>query len=60
MIDFNPWEMIWNEPQKAYINSEQKEVFFSGGNQIGKSVASCALLCFHLTGNYPDWYTEVH
>jgi phage terminase large subunit-like protein len=57
MHEFNPWEMVWNEPQKDYINSVQKEVFFSGGNQIGKSAASCALLCFHLTGNYPDWYT---
>lgn len=54
---FNPWEMIWNEPQKAYMNSVQKEVFFSGGNQIGKSASSCAMLAFHLTGDYPDWYT---
>lgn len=57
MKTFEPYEMIWNEPQKDYINSTEKEVFFSGGNQIGKSAASCAMLVFHLTGNYPDWYT---
>ena len=57
MKTFEPYEMIWNEPQKDYINSTEKEVFFSGGNQIGKSAASCAMLVFHLTGNYPEWYT---
>ena len=58
-MKFAPWEMIWNEPQKEYINATGRQVFFSGGNQIGKSAASCAMLCFHLTGNYPDWYTGI-
>lgn len=57
MKTFAPYEMIWNQPQKDYINSTEREVFFSGGNQIGKSAASCGMLVFHLTGMYPDWYT---
>ena len=55
-MKFSPWEMVWNVPQKEYMNALGKEVFFSGGNQIGKSAASCAMLAFHLTGDYPDWF----
>ena len=43
--------------QLEFHASHATERSLSGANQSGKSLAGCMETCFHLTGNYPDWWT---
>lgn len=43
--------------QLEFHASHATERILSGANQSGKSLAGCMETCFHLTGNYPDWWT---
>lgn len=38
--------------------STAKTVLICAGNRAGKSQFGAMELCYHLTGNYPDWYPE--
>ena len=42
--------------QVEFHKSHATERILSGANQSGKSLAGCMETCFHLTGNYPDWW----
>ena len=42
--------------QLEFHNSMATERILSGANQSGKSLAGCMETCFHLTGNYPEWW----
>ena len=42
--------------QLEFHNSRATERILSGANQSGKSIAGTMETCFHLTGNYPDWW----
>ena len=42
--------------QLEFHNSLATERILSGANQSGKSIAGTMETCFHLTGNYPDWW----
>ena len=42
--------------QLEFHNSKATERILSGANQSGKSLAGCMETCFHLTGNYPEWW----
>ncbi len=43
--------------QKEFHDSHAVERILSGANQSGKSLSGCMETCFHLTGNYPEWWT---
>lgn len=43
--------------QIEFHGSHATERILSGANQSGKSLAGCMETCFHLTGNYPEWWT---
>lgn len=43
--------------QLEFHNSHAVERILSGANQSGKSIAGSMETCFHLTGNYPDWWS---
>lgn len=42
--------------QLEFHNSMATERILSGANQSGKSIAGTMETCFHLTGNYPEWW----
>lgn len=43
--------------QLEFHSSHATERILSGANQSGKSLGGCMETCFHLTGQYPDWWT---
>jgi len=47
------------EKQREFINSTSRITALFGGNQVGKSTCACALLTYHLTGDYPEWYEGI-
>lgn len=42
--------------QLEFHSSKATERILSGANQSGKSLSGCMEVCFHLTGEYPDWW----
>lgn len=47
---------IPNAMQLKAHSSPAKTVLICAGNRSGKSQYGAMELCYHLTGNYPDWY----
>lgn len=43
--------------QLEFHNNMATERILSGANQSGKSIAGTMETCFHLTGNYPEWWS---
>ena len=43
--------------QMEFRSSHAVERILSGANQSGKSLSGCMETCFHLTGEYPEWWT---
>ena len=42
--------------QLEFHNSKATERILSGANQSGKTIAGAMETCFHITGNYPEWW----
>ena len=45
-------------PQKAFINDPSPVKMLLGGNQVGKTYASCALLLYHCLNRHPVLKTD--
>ena len=45
-------------PQQAYINDPSPVKLLLGGNQCGKTIASCMLLIYHALGTHPVLKTD--
>ena len=45
-------------PQEKFLNDESKIKLLRGGNQTGKTAASCALLVYHCLGIHPALKTD--
>lgn len=43
--------------QMEFHNMQKRERLLIAGNQLGKTEAGAAEAAYHLTGDYPDWWT---
>ena len=43
--------------QREFHASRTRETLFMAGNQLGKTLAGAADAAYHLTGDYPEWWT---
>src|ERR1700732_1923709 len=51
---------FWYPTQLAFFAAGSSGVhqrLIYGGNQTGKTLSAAAEVSWHLTGNYPDWWT---
>ena len=46
-----------NQHQLKGHQSDARFILLCGANRIGKSTFGAVELCFHLTRNYPDWFS---
>jgi len=51
---FEPYE---KQEQFFALGVEKRERLLMAGNQLGKTYAGAAEVAFHLTGDYPWWWT---
>jgi len=49
---------IPNPSQFMAHRSEARTICYSGGNRSGKSTFGAMELCFHLTRQYPEWFSK--
>ena len=45
--------------QLSFMNDKHKVVALFGGNQSGKTTVGSAFVAYHLTGEYPSWYSGI-
>ena len=50
---FDPYQY-----QVEFMADPSNQKALRAGNQMGKTLCTCALAAMHLTGRYPDWYDE--
>ncbi len=43
-------------PQFKFLNSLADTRAYFGANRAGKTTAGCVEVCYHTTGQYPDWW----
>lgn len=59
-LSVNKLETIaFNVKQLTLINSPYRFNYFAGGHQIGKSYGGLGWITYHVTGNYPWWYSGI-
>lgn len=50
-------QIIKGCPQFEFLTSKADTRAYFGANRAGKTTAGCVEVCFHTTGQYPDWWT---